>query len=249
MTFWQMKKSNVYFIFLFLVNQFCFSQNEKLIHGKILNDDFPVQGIKVTNINTQKSTVSNNNGDFIITVSDKQTLTFLGLGYVFLEKKLSPKEVYDDNLIVIIQKKAIQLKEVIVPKTVKAPVEINTQKYVDQQYFDDAQSSPKNRNVYTGVTENGTDFIRMFKDIVKLFKKKNTKNSGTKIEFKEYVTSNCNKDFFVKTLNIKPSELELFLEYCNNDPKSTMLLESGNPLLVMDFLKNKNVEFKKLSKN
>jgi hypothetical protein len=243
-----MKKNKIYFVLLFWATQFCFSQNEKPIHGKILSDDFPVQGIKVFNINTEKSTVTNNNGDFTIAVIDKQSLTFSGLGYVFLKKNITPKDVYDDNLIIIIQKKAIELKEVVVPKTLKAPVAINTQIYVDQKYFDDAQSSPINRNVYTGVTENGTDFVRLFKDVVKLFKKKKSKNNNEpKVEFKEYVSSNCNKDFFVKTLNIKPSELELFLEFCDKDPNSKKLLEDGNPLLVMDFLKNKNDEFKKLS--
>jgi hypothetical protein len=66
------------------------------------------------------------------------------------------------------------------------------------------------------------------------------------LEFKKIASATCNQDFFDKTLQIKPDEIALFLEFCDADPKSKTILENTNPLKVMDFLFAKNVEFKKL---
>ena len=64
--------------------------------------------------------------------------------------------------------------------------------------------------------------------------------------FKKHATAYCPPDFFSKNLNLNVDQKELFLEFCDADPKSRTLLEHPNVLATMDFLYSKNEEFKKL---
>ena len=105
-------------IFIFLIQfQNSFSQTEKLIHGKVLHENFPVQGVKVINLNTEKSIVTNNNGDFLIRAKPDDMLVFYELEYNYKRKQLTEKEIYDDYIVIRLDKKPIELKEVIVEKS------------------------------------------------------------------------------------------------------------------------------------
>ncbi|KRB54198.1 hypothetical protein [Flavobacterium sp. Root186] len=64
--------------------------------------------------------------------------------------------------------------------------------------------------------------------------------------FKKHASAYCTPDFFSKDLKLNPEQKELFLEFCDADPRSKTLLEHPNVLATMDFLYSKNEEFKKL---
>ena len=84
-----MRKNKVLFSLLFFVVQFGFSQTEKLIQGKVICDNNPVQGIQVINLVTEKTTVTNSNGAFSILVKPEDMLIFSSVNYdykrLFLE--------------------------------------------------------------------------------------------------------------------------------------------------------------------
>jgi len=68
-------------ITLFVFGLFCqivFSQTvaEKLIHGKIIVASGTVEGVAVINLVNEKSTVSDNNGDFYIFAKSEDLLVF-----------------------------------------------------------------------------------------------------------------------------------------------------------------------------
>ena len=63
--------------------------------------------------------------------------------------------------------------------------------------------------------------------------------------FKKLVIAYCPHDFFVQNLKLKPEEKEIFLNFCDVDPQSKILLEHPNALAFMEFLNAKNEEFKK----
>lgn len=91
------------------------------------------------------------------------------------------------------------------------------------------------------------DFIMLGKKIHNLLKKEETsKTESLKIDFVQLITTTLNPDFFIKDLKLKPEEKELFIAFCDADPKSKLLLEHPNILATMDFLYAKNEEFKKL---
>jgi hypothetical protein len=240
-----MKTTNFIYLLIFFSTNFGFSQTAKLLHGKILSEDFPLQGVKVINLNTEKSSVSNNNGDFTILAKANDMLVFYELEYLYKRKQLTEKEVYDDYITVRMDKKPIELKEVVIVKTeITAP--IFSQVAADQIKIEKYANQPKVLGVYDGTIPNGMDFIRMFKDVAKLFKKKKQQKTKTKIEFKQLIEEKIDQTFFIKALELKPEQISLFLEFCDSDSKSKSILEDDNILSIMDFMVVKNQEFKKL---
>ena len=142
-----------------------------------------------------------------------------------------------------------QLKEVVVHKELKVKsLQGGSQGIVDMQFEDDKQSTAKNTAMLSDQTiKYGTDFVRIFKDVKKLLSKKEEvkEEEITDIAFVEYAKDNFTKDFYAKTLNLKADEVELFLMYCSNDPRSKQLVDPDQKFQLMDFMINKNKDFKK----
>ena len=233
-------------LFLFLVFQFGFSQTEKLIQGRVFYDDFPVQGIEIVNLVTEKSTITDTNGRFSILAKVEDMLVFVSEKYdykrVFLDKEFFDK----NNLIISLARKPEQLDEVVVTKASFHSTGLFSQEVADEIKLE--KGKYRNRTIYDGTIENGADLMRIGGMILDLFikKKEYKKEIVSKIEFKELVKTNYTETFFVNTLKLKPEEVSLFLEFCDADPKSKTVLENTNPLKLMDFLFAKNVEFKNI---
>jgi hypothetical protein len=235
--------SVILFLFLF---QFSFSQTEKLIQGRVLSGDFPVQGIEIVNLVTEKNTTTDSNGRFSILVKADDMLVFISEKYdykrLFLDKEFLDK----NNFIISLTRKPEQLEEVVVTK-----VSLNSQGFFSQEVADEIKLEKgkyRNRTIYDGTIENGADLKRIGGMILDLFikKKEDNKESVSIIEFKELAKTNYPQTFFTDTLKLKPEEVALFLEFCDADPKSKVVLENANSLSLMDFLLTKNIEFKKL---
>ena len=110
---------------------------------------------------------------------------------------------------------------------------------VDLKFTDDVKSSPKNRIMPSdGTIENGMDFVRMYKMVSKLFKKDTVENSGSNsdIDFSDAVSKGVDSYFFTNTLKLKSSEIGLFLDYCENDPKAKTLLKEKDEFMLIDFV-------------
>ena len=233
---------------LFFVFQFSFSQTEKLIKGKVICDNFPVQGIEVINLVSEKSTVTNAYGAFSILAKAEDMLVFVSKNYDYKRLFLEQDVIDKNSFIILLTKKPEQLEEVVVRKNPKAPIISDIQALMDTKYTDDAQTSLKNPFIKDGTITNGADLIRIGEMIFRIFiKKKDIPITNVpKIEFKALAAASCTQDFFNKTLALKPNEIALFLDFCDADSKSKTLIENNNVLSLMDFLLAKNIEFKKL---
>lgn len=238
------KLTIAFFVFLF---QFGFSQTEKLLQGKVINNENPVEGIEVINLMAKKITTTDAVGHFAISVKAKDVLVFISKNYIQKELFIDKSQMDKNNIIVSVLKKTEQLEEVVITSKTTPSIDTNLHKIMDKKYFDDAQSSPKNRFVYNGLIENGMDFNRMYKDLLKLFgkNKDHIKTNVRMVEFKEYALANSNQDFFVKTLKLKPEETTSFLAFCDADPQSKIIAENSNILDLLDFMLSKSIEFKK----
>ena len=240
-----MKNKPFVILFLFLF-QFSFSQTEKLIQGRVLCDDFPVQGIEIVNLVTEKTTTTDTNGRFSILAKVEDMLVFISEKYdykrLFLDKEFLDK----NNFTILLTRKPEQLEEVVVTK-----VSLNTQGLFSQEVADEIKLEKgkyRNRTIYDGTIENGADLKRIGGMILDLFikKREDNKESISIIGFKELTKTNYPETFFTDTLKLKPEEVALFLEFCDADLKSKIVLENVNSLSLMDFLLTKNIEFKKL---
>jgi hypothetical protein len=244
-----MKLSQIKFVvfFLFLIVQISFSQSETVYKGKILCNNFPIGNIEIININSEKSAFSNSAGEFSIPAKSEDTVVFASKLYEY--KRISVQSEYLNNIIQIISliKKPEELKEVIVTKMKWQ--HIGSDKNASNQIaLDKMQSQIKNPFIYDGSITNGPDLIKIGKLIIDLFKKDKTevKKEIPEIRFYELSKNKNYQEYYSKSLNLKPEEIELFLQFCDADPKSKIVAQNNNSLAMMDFLFAKNLEFKKL---
>lgn len=232
----------------FFTYQLSISQTDKLLHGKVLSNKKPLNKVEVINKTAKMSTRTNELGDFSILVNVKDSLIFYSKDYLFARLKITEKELEINDLIVYMIPKAEELNEVIVMQTLK-PVFLSKEDIKEIKL--NAHKSKEGLKI-SGYHEvkNGpldTDFIRLGKQVHNLFKKeKISKAESPKINFKKLVTTSIPDDFFTKDLKLKTYEKELFLDFCDADPRSINLLNHSNILSTMEFLTLKNEEFQKL---
>ena len=241
-------KIKLLFALIFLISQSSFSQTKKLLTGRVVSKNLFVVA-DIINPDSKEMRVTNDKGEFSILVKAGDVLVFIADNYEYYRIQLTQDDINKNNLVVSLTKKPISLKEVVITENKISPLSGNSQKYVDGQYYDDKYSSPTNRLVYDGSIENGVDFVRMGKELIKLFKKKNgnDKNKVKEIDFKEFSTSTFSENFFTETLELQKDEVGLFLDFCSTDPKSKIIVDEKNIMGVMDFYITKNQEFKKAS--
>jgi len=244
-----MKLSQIKFVifFLILIVQISFSQSETVYKGKILCNNFPIENIEIINLNSEKSVFSNNAGEFSIPAKSEDIVVFASNLYDY--KRISVQSEYLNNCIQIISliKKPEELKEVIVTKMKWQ--HIGSDKNASNQIaLDKMRSQIKNPFIYDGSITNGPDLMKIGKLIIDLFKKEKTeiKNKIPEIQFYELAKNKNYQEYYSKSLNLKPEAIELFLQFCDADPKSKMVAQKNNSLAMMDFLFAKNLEFKKL---
>lgn len=244
-----MKGINFILLILF-VFQFSYSQTEKLFKGKVFCENYPIKGVDIINVNTRKITMTDNEGYFFIVAKSRDVIFFISKKHDEKKIILSQEDTDNNNFSMELVLKPIELDGVVINKKYLASV-YSDQNFSDKLKLEKAQANPKNPFVYDGTIVNGMDFIRMGKDFSKLIRKifkveSKVVKKINKIEFKEYVASNFNQDFFINKLKLQPEEIALFLDFCDADSKSKTLIENINILSTMDFLFTKNIEFKKL---
>lgn len=245
-------KNKIIIPVLCLCCQFCFSQlTRKTLYGQVVNDSIKLENGIVFNVTSKAGTVINQQGFFSILAKAKDTLVFSGLTFKSKKIVLTQKEISTLLLRIKLDAFINLLPEVVVYGDKKLnPISGNSQKYVDMQYFDDEKSSPKNRTMPSdGSIENGMNFVRIYKDVLKALRKNNPERTDFTSEksFTELVMKKVSYSFFTNTLNLNDDEIGLFLIFCENDSKSKIVMKPGNEFQVMDFLITKNKEFKRIT--
>ena len=95
---------------------FLFAQTEKIISGTISCDKVLILGIEITNLVSEKSTVSDQNGRFSIVAKAEDMLVFTSINYEYKRKFLEQTDIDSNNLVINLTKKIEQLDQVIVEK-------------------------------------------------------------------------------------------------------------------------------------
>lgn len=226
------------FIIPLLISPFTFAQTEKTIHGKVINEDFPVQGIKVVNIITEKTVTTNNNGDFSIVVKPNDMLVFYGLEYNYSRKSIDEKDIYDDNLIIRIEKKPIELKEVVVEKSTIDAVSTGVLLKPAKEY---TPAERKLRTATTGILDPLMNLITG---------RTNDLKKELSIEKKEMLLAKVQNlyddDFYTNKLKIPTNYIKAFQYYIIYDDKFIAAVKAKNKTLTTFRIVDLAQEFNKL---
>ncbi len=236
------------FTFLLLLCS-CFvvySQSRILLHGQVLDNEFPLKGVDIINYMTMKTATSDANGKFDIMAKDSDELIFVLKLYEDKKIAVRQKHLDQNNLVINLIQKPTTLKEVKIERmpVIAMPLSVNDVKLAKLEYQKD---HPTNPNVYTGEIVNGVDFVAIAKNIAKLLKNKKRKpaKESKPIDFKEMINATIDESYLIQNLKIMPDRNTLFLEYCEKDPKAKALIQNQDVLEIMDFLLIKSKEFLK----
>ncbi|CAN1570335.1 hypothetical protein MCETHM1_03161 [Flavobacteriaceae bacterium] len=237
-------------ILSFLVCQFSFSQSEKLLKGVVSSENFLLKNVDIINKTTKKSTTTNEKGEFVIEAKVNDSLLIYAKDYNLNRLRVSPKLLELNNLQIIMLKNVEELEEVVIEK--KQNLKLSKDKKYEQSKRDEyATEKFDNREGYQkmrkGTFVNGLNFVTIRKKLKDLLSKEKEPEKVTlpEIEFATLAKNTCDQKFFTESLKLKPDEIELFLQYCDVDPKSKILNSSSNELSIMDFLIVKNAEYRK----
>lgn len=236
----------IYSIAFLLFSALVFSQNPVTMTGKVMHQGNPVKNVDVVNITTKKSAVTNDNGDFSIEVKEDNRLIFISKDFLDKNIIVSKYDLAKKSITIQLEAKPIELDDVEV-RAKESVKNLVTYEELAKIRIEKENSPLRNAAVYDGKLINAVDFIQIGKMIGKLFKKKNKKNKSKaeNFNFKDYATNNFSKDFFTTTLELKPDETSLFLDFCQADPKSKEVALSEDEFTILDFLINKKTEFRK----
>ena len=245
-------KNKIGIICLIFFTQFIFAQNEnrQSLHGQFINEFALVDNGYVFNLNSKTRTFISDQGFFDILARAKDTLLVSSASFKSKKIILQDKDFAKPLFVVNLESQTTLLNDVLVKgKTEIKPAIPSSQGIVDMKFTDDVKSSPKNRSMLSdGSIENGMDFVRMYKMVSKLFKKEAEKAvANSNVRFSEAVSKGIDSYFFTNTLKLKSNEVGLFLDYCENDPKSKTLLQEKDEFMLIDFLITKNEEFKRFT--
>ncbi|WP_269234427.1 hypothetical protein [Flavobacterium flavigenum] len=232
----------------FFTYQLSISQTEKLLHGKVVSQNLILKNVEVINKTAKRNTKTNEAGEFEIAVNVNDSLLFFSKDFFFSRLKITLENIQTNNLLVNMIARPEELKEVVVLNKEAKAVWLTKEDIREIKL--NAHKSKEGLQIagYKEATmPNGVDFIYLGKRIHNLLKKEETpKKEIAQIDFRQLAKNTLNPDFFEKDLKLKPEEKELFLEFCDADPRSKTLLDNPNILATMDFLYAKNHEFKKL---
>ncbi|MFB9078445.1 hypothetical protein ACFFWB_13685 [Flavobacterium procerum] len=158
---------------------------------------------------------------------------------MFKRITITSETIENNNLVVNMIPKAQELNEVIVNQVFK-PISLSKNE-IDKIKLNAHKSKEglKIESFYEVKADPlSLDFILLGKLIYNSLKKKEEypKKENPKIDFRQLITKTCSEDFFIQDLKLNPEEKELFLQFCDADPKSKTLLVNLNVLETMDFL-------------
>ena len=235
-----------YSVLLFLLfTNLNFSQTDKKILGKVFCNGLPVSNINIVNFRTKEINVTNENGAFSLTAEPTDLLVIVSINHEIKRYYLKQQDFAESNFIIYLENKAEELQEV----SIYTASQFGFDKAALKEIKKDIVVKKSSDMLVNNPIPNGTDFIALGKLIADIFSKPKAEpiKKVPELPFAILVSNNFNEDFFQQNLNLKTDEVSLFLQFCEADPKSKSLSENFNELLLMNFLLEKNTEFKKLS--
>jgi hypothetical protein len=245
-------KVKLLLILLLLICQFGFSQTEKLLKGIVSSENFLLSDVDVINKRSKQVSTTNVNGEFAIFVKTNDSLIVYGKGYVFQRLKVKSEQIELNDLRISMVRNPEELDSVLITRTNKIKLNLNTWREQSKRDEITAEKNPYTENkvvmVRGGTFVNGLNFWGIGKKVVELLskKKESEKETSNEIEFATLAKNTCEEKYFTDNLKLNPEEIELFLRFCDADPKSKTVAKDNNILSMMDFLTTKNVEFQKL---
>ena len=214
------------FLFLFCQVAFCQTAGEKLIHGSIRVESGKVAGVSIINLVSEKSTTSDNYGDFYILAKAEDLLVFSSVNLEYYRRIINEEDLKAVVLTIKMTAKITELEEVVVNKH----PEINAVSLgISPKGI--KKDTPAERKLATAssmkLNPMGFDpLINLLSGRTAMLKKE------LEVEKKErllvYIGALFDDEYYTKTLEIPVDYIKGFQYYCIEDEKFANSLRSKN---------------------
>ena len=224
-------------LYLFLLFISSISLSAQTVKGIIYNATSTIEDIKIVNLTSKETVLSNNKGEFTIDAKINDTLEISAIFYI--KQQLVVKSIHEKERSVIQLKKAKNTLDEVFIKSLEQEKVADIKKLnvtIRNQILEDIKNNP---HLY-GKTPNGNiDFIKIIGLIGKLFK--------SKVEpFKPIIYEDIvnlfsakhklfNDDLLFNTLNIKKDRKFLFFEWIDTKGLNSKLLAPSKQLELLDY--------------
>jgi hypothetical protein len=229
---------------------FAQSTGEKTLHGKISVPSGNVEGVTIVNLVNEKSTVSDNNGDFYILAKADDLLVFTSVNLEYYRKIIEQEDLKSEVIIIKMISKTTELKEVIVNKHPElnavslgiSPKGIKHRTPMERKLYTAGDFKPIHLLGILGGSLAVDPILNAINGRTAMIKKE------IEVEKKErllaIIDALYKNDYFAKTLKIPTDYIKGFQYYCIEDKIFEEVLKSKNKtkieLLIVPLAKKYN---------
>lgn len=240
-------KKLFWFLFLFLPN-IVFAQN--FFEGKLLKPSADAATVNIYNLTKGIGTTDDDTGYFKITSSVNDSLIITSIQYkeiIHIVSKMDFGKLIEFKLV----PETNELAEITIKNTILTGILSLDVKEAKIDFYDNfGFEFPKNRP-YINPIQKEINFISsdlISNVIYTLNGKLKRLKENSKIATIEILIDRCHKligtTYFTQILTIPETEISTFLYFCNQNERLKKLSTLGDKLKLMDFLSEKNEEFK-----
>lgn len=229
-------KSKITLVVLVLFCQITFGQTtgEKLIHGKIIVESGNVAGITVINLVNEKSTVSDNNGDFYILAKVEDLLVFSSVNLEYYRRSIEEEDLKTEILTIKLIAKTTELDEVVVNKHSEinavdlgiSPKGIKHRTQMERKLYTAGDFKPIHLVGLLGGSLNVDALLNSINGRTQMTKK--LIELENKVNLLEKTDLFFEDEYYVNTLKIPTEYVKGFKYYIVEDEKFTTILKSKN---------------------
>lgn len=234
------------FFFLFII-QLTYTQDRQLIQGKVIYRNIDVPAANVINNSSQRSTITNSQGEFEILVKEGDEIIFSSVQYIIRTVRIN-KEILDNKrLVVQINQRVRELDEVVItPDDTEKFLDLKEEQFKGFDYLND--KSTKVQNILTDERQfvNGLNFVNIFKLLTTLVDSK-SEQERLSILPSEALPLILEENFFEEILELNSYEVSDFLINLDLDNELRNLIIEKNQFLLIDYLLSKADTYKGLS--
>lgn len=246
-------------VFLFaLASVAAWSQEDALIHGKVLNDanDKVLENVHVVNLNSVKGTVTDENGDFEINAAVNDTLYFSYLGFKSIRVRVTNDWLKFGDIKIKMTELGIALEEVVVKQVqLTGYVEVDAKTipiYDNYRYrivglntgYEGGSRQPDAVNKVLSAIFNPADFLynvfgKRPKQMRKLRKMKEDD------EIRNLLQSKYDRETLMAVLQLEKADLDEIVSRCNY---SSDFIRTANDLQILDAISECYEEYRVLNR-
>ncbi|WP_010519200.1 carboxypeptidase-like regulatory domain-containing protein [Croceivirga radicis] len=221
------------------------AQDRQWLRGQVLYRGSNVVNENVINTNSQKATITDEDGRFMIEVKEGDQLVFTAVNYQLRVVDITQAILENKRLVVEVEEKVTELDEVVVgPENQSKFLAVKNEKFKEFSY--DIDRTTEVENIAQSQTErgmkDGLNFVNIFKAIFSA--KDQTTGEVPNFKMSEVLRQVYDDEFFVVDLGLQQENINAFLVYCDEKVPSRSLLKKENEFQLIDFLVTQSKNFK-----